>query len=221
MSVDPLNDTFIAKLRSCDLLQMNEDQTWRMRRYLVERIEELQETDQDQDWVRERRGYYTEHWRDDFFLLSELVESPIEQQLGGYILCISDGYNEVGIDLFPGAFPDPKFGTQIRCQQEVHGYRLDFLFKLNLNGDWKALNVECDGHPFHERTKEQAAADRRRDRFLTHEGFQVIRFAGSEIYNKPRKCAAEVEAILGSMMQGLLADHRMERRRRRPPAISD
>ncbi|MCH7888701.1 MAG: DUF559 domain-containing protein [Proteobacteria bacterium] len=199
---------------------MNERQTTRLREFLSDKLVELCEPDQDETWVQERRRYLEEHWYDDFCLLSELVESPIEQQLGGYLLCVSDGYTEVTADFLPGAFPDPDFGTYFRCQQELYGYRSDFVFKLNFFGDWKLLNVECDGHPFHERSKEQAANDRRRDRLLEFKGIRVIRFAGTEIYNSPRKCAAEVEAILSVTMRDLLAEHGKEIRRR-PPAIPD
>lgn len=216
--IQPLNDAAINLLKAHNLLQMNDDQIKRLQQFLVAKIEQLKSDDQNQPWVSERRKYYLEGWRDDFFLLSEIVESPIEQQLGGYLLCISDGYDWVKFDFAPGAFPDPDFGTYFRCQQDLYGFRLDFLFKTNMDADWKALNVECDGHPFHERTKEQAARDRRRDRYLINNGVQVIRFSGSEIYNKPRKCAAEVEAVLSGIMWDLLSEHGKSPRRR-PPVI--
>lgn len=55
-----------------------------------------------------------------------------------------------------------------------------------------SLLVECDGHDYHEKTKEQAAKDKSRDRFLASKGYHVLRFTGSEIYNKPHKCANEI-----------------------------
>ena len=48
--------------------------------------------------------------------------------------------------------------------------------------------VECDGHDFHERTKEQAAHDRRRDRYFVELGYKVLRFTGSEIWKDPQGC---------------------------------
>ena len=51
--------------------------------------------------------------------------------------------------------------------------------------------VECDGHNFHERTKEQAARDRRRDREIQERGFKVARFTGAEIWADPFGCAAQ------------------------------
>jgi hypothetical protein len=55
--------------------------------------------------------------------------------------------------------------------------------------------IEIDGHDFHERTKEQAAADRKRDRVLSALGYTVIRFTGSEVYAAPSDCAREAVAL--------------------------
>lgn len=52
--------------------------------------------------------------------------------------------------------------------------------------------LECDGHDFHERTKEQAKRDRRRDRWMQSEGWIVLRFTGSEIWTDARACGEEV-----------------------------
>jgi hypothetical protein len=52
------------------------------------------------------------------------------------------------------------------------------------------LVVELDGHDFHERTKEQASRDKRRDRDLSAIGVPVIRFSGSDIYKDPIEHAA-------------------------------
>ena len=48
--------------------------------------------------------------------------------------------------------------------------------------DEARLVVECDGFDFHERTKEQASRDRRRDRALQRAGFKVYRYTGSDIW---------------------------------------
>lgn len=45
--------------------------------------------------------------------------------------------------------------------------------------------IECDGHDFHERTKEQAARDRDRDRPVQEMGWRIMRFTGSELYREP------------------------------------
>lgn len=73
--------------------------------------------------------------------------------------------------------------------------RVDFLIcdPCLSNRDAKTICVvECDGHEFHERTKEQAAKDRKRDRDLQDMGFKVYRFTGSELFANPFKCAEQV-----------------------------
>jgi hypothetical protein len=55
----------------------------------------------------------------------------------------------------------------------------------------KNLIVECDGHDFHEKTKQQAIRDKRRDRILQSLGYRVFRFTGSEIHNDAIACAVE------------------------------
>lgn len=55
----------------------------------------------------------------------------------------------------------------------------------------ESLLVECDGHDFHERTKEQAARDRARDRELQSAGYMVFRFTGAEIWRDPVGCAVQ------------------------------
>lgn len=78
-------------------------------------------------------------------------------------------------------------------------YRVDFLLAPVMAEDHTAypnIVIECDGHNYHERTKEQAAKDRSRDRALQKEGYRVIRFTGSEIVSRPKRCAWEVVHIV-------------------------
>lgn len=96
-------------------------------------------------------------------------------------------------------------GLDLEQQVELGPYRVDFLIRSRDslgNMEW-GLVIEIDGHDFHERTKEQAAADRSRDRELTANGFRVIRFTGSEVYADPTRCALAVvnicEAIAGAV----------------------
>ena len=64
-------------------------------------------------------------------------------------------------------------------------YRADFLIPVFdvalLEG--MTFIIECDGHDFHEKTKEQAIKDKKRDRNFVTAGYVVMRFTGSEIYN--------------------------------------
>lgn len=51
--------------------------------------------------------------------------------------------------------------------------------------------VECDGHDYHERTREQASRDKRKDRELQAEGLDIFRFSGSDICRDAAGCAKE------------------------------
>lgn len=83
----------------------------------------------------------------------------------------------------------PVLGLQI----PVSNYRVDFLLVDDMaNGEPPLLlAIECDGHEFHSRTKQQAKRDRVRDRNLQAVGLHVMRFTGSEIWNNPAACADE------------------------------
>lgn len=77
-------------------------------------------------------------------------------------------------------------------------YRVDFYVNiaepdLRVSAD---VLVEVDGHEFHEKTKEQAAEDKKRDRDLTKEFGRVITFTGSEVYNDSLQCAREIILLL-------------------------
>ena len=83
--------------------------------------------------------------------------------------------------------PDRPLGC-IFPQVEIGEHRVDFLVVHNGGG----LVVECDGHDFHEKTKEQAAKDKARDRALQEYDLKVFHYTGSEIWRDPVKCAREV-----------------------------
>jgi very-short-patch-repair endonuclease len=130
------------------------------------------------------------------------IESPIEWMFANAIREV--GQYDIHF-LLPSSLPDfvgvlddqmlchkPFFGApQVTCGR----VRVDFMFMLRDYDEHAIpplLAVECDGHDFHEKTKEQAARDKARDRFLTQVGCHVMRFAGSEVAKNPRDCAQEV-----------------------------
>jgi very-short-patch-repair endonuclease len=86
-------------------------------------------------------------------------------------------------------------------QHQIGPYRVDFALVSRLAG---RVVIECDGHDYHERTKEQARHDKKRDRFMLAQGWKVLRFTGSEIYADAAKCVAEVRALLESLDQAEL-----------------
>lgn len=82
-------------------------------------------------------------------------------------------------------------------QAKIGKYRVDFLIfaKFDGRGPYKFV-IECDGHEFHEKTKEQAKRDRARDRALTMLGCIVFRFTGSDIWADALGCAHEVRRLI-------------------------
>lgn len=85
----------------------------------------------------------------------------------------------------------------VRTQQWIDQAQVDFVVRYPFYDQTFEAVVECDGHQFHEVTKQQAARDRKRDRDMQRAGYQVFRFTGSELNGAPRLCASEViEAIM-------------------------
>lgn len=90
-------------------------------------------------------------------------------------------------------------GIQMEPQRQIGGYRVDFAICVGR----RRVVVECDGHAFHEKTKQQAARDKRRDRELARLGWPTVRFTGSEIWNAAQTCARDVvEIVIGPLQAG-------------------
>lgn len=81
-------------------------------------------------------------------------------------------------------------------QHRVGNRRADFLIQCFTPRDPRQkqseIIVECDGYAFHDSNIEQKVKDKKRERELMAEGYQVLRFSGSEIYRDPLLCAQEV-----------------------------
>lgn len=121
-----------------------------------------------------------DRWSDDFDEGINKCKSPIEKIMYS-ILKQNDC-----IDVFP--------------QHKIDKYIVDFL--VSIGEDYKKIIIECDGHDFHEKTKEQAKHDKERDRYLISKGYPVFRFTGSEIYNNPLKVLQEIDNIIDSQCRG-------------------
>lgn len=123
-----------------------------------------------------------------FFYSLKECESPIEKIFFYYALRYSlNKYSDYNI----------YFCSQTEIEANGNDYRVDFYLQCenwdkdkhlpgNLGGD---VIIECDGHDFHEKTKEQVIRGNKRDYDLKMEGYEIIHFSGSEIYNEPKECA--------------------------------
>lgn len=122
-------------------------------------------------------------------------ESPIEQ-----ILAIQLNSVVRRIEMISEAC---LFEPQERISVNDKTYRVDFLMCALRGSRNIQYVIECDGHDFHEKTKEQAKKDKCRDRDLTSAGYKVLRFTGSEIYNSPNGCANEIsEIVIKDLLSG-------------------
>lgn len=137
---------------------------------------------------------------------AEIAESPIEKLFLAQILhpdTLCDFQARVEVLRPPSGLvahtePPPIRGIYVYPQITIGEFRVDFLLRSTLYGEAAHIIVECDGHEFHEKTKEQAQRDKARDRYLVSQGYRLIRFTGSEIYRDPEAVAREaIEILLG------------------------
>ena len=126
-------------------------------------------------------------------------ESPIEQLLWIRLLSefekIVSDFRSFDKDADIRLFPQ----KEVECRKNK--YRIDIAIEVDFMGKTYRFAIECDGHEFHEKTKEQALRDKKRQRDLTALGYHVIRFTGSEIWHKPSEAAWEaihlIEEVTG------------------------
>ena len=137
-------------------------------------------------------------WLEDDFmremrLIFALCESPIEQLLGAALLArVNDGYGGPLASFDAMRLRSETDGTRFTAQYRVLGYRTDFAFRTSYDGMEKFLVVECDGHDFHDRTKELASRDRARDRALLEAGIPVMRFTGADVWADAMGCVETI-----------------------------
>ncbi|ALN73550.1 endonuclease domain-containing protein [Aureimonas sp. AU20] len=134
----------------------------------------------------------------------QYCESPIEVAFGVAFVMAARSAG-VDVEIFPKSQANLRSGSKavfyITPQVDLLGYRADFVAGLYIANDKKMVVVECDGHAFHNITKETVSRDRRRDREMQAAGWRVLRFTGSDIHRSAFDCADEV-------MRNLLTMHR-------------
>lgn len=157
------------------------------------------------DKIKEYRNKAIESY---IFPLEELLQctnSPIEELFLSAFLVYHDLFT-IKLDTEGRDFALVKwYNNDIRIypQFEIEKYlTVDFVLKVT-NGklSGKIIVIECDGHDFHEKTKEQAKRDKQRDRKLTKLGYNILHFSGSEIYNNPKGCILEIDDLIIEMME--------------------
>lgn len=143
------------------------------------------------DKVKENVQIKVKNYKD--CLLSNLYncESPIEQLLALEMADLKSYlYSSESIKIL-------NYDNQVYIKCGNKKYRVDFLMEIafkynNQYDDILKLVIECDGHDFHEKSKEQVIQDNERDRDLQEEGYEILHFSGSEIYNDSLSCCAKI-----------------------------
>ena len=125
-------------------------------------------------------------------------ESPIEL---AFAAALSISSTISGFDVRWGRTPGdrPSSFLMIEPQAQIGEYRVDFLCAaIDARGFLlsECVVVECDGHEWHEKTKEQAARDKARDRYLQLHVAGVIHFTGSELFRAPGECVRETMEMI-------------------------
>jgi very-short-patch-repair endonuclease len=67
-------------------------------------------------------------------------------------------------------------------QSNIEGYIADFVVSFILPSIDIDYVIEIDGHDYHEKTKEQASRDKKRDRKMQSLFNTVFRYTGSDVY---------------------------------------
>lgn len=126
--------------------------------------------------------------------MGERIDSPIEQ-------IFITAFN---IYCFCMGLESRFLFSQQEIQIENKKYYADFLFEydpyVNPYNTKRKLVIECDGHNFHHKTKEQVTRDNEREYDLKMAGYEILRFSGSQIYNNPFKCAKEAYDYIQKMI---------------------
>lgn len=133
-------------------------------------------------------------------LIAEQCESPIEIGFAKGLLALRLTDRRIVFDALPSGPLLTEWEARVFAQHCVGNYRLDFAIHLTAKkggreiSEW--IGIECDGHDYHERTREQAKRDKSRDRELTASGIRMFRFTGSEIFENNIACAKQIQDYL-------------------------
>lgn len=122
------------------------------------------------------------------------ITSPIEQ-----IFFAQWYFSNISYGGFPYLTPQYKVGKfKTDFYVDVVGYFVNSTIpytteELNIISSTVPKRiVELDGHDFHEKTKAQVEYDKKRERFITSQGYIIHRFAGTEIVRNPFACVFEI-----------------------------
>ena len=145
--------------------------------------------------------------------LRDLCQSPIEELFlaalwagpSGWASFDQTAIESGGVVAAQRCDPTMHDHLYIHAQAPVGAYFADFMLTMQIKpgvlvkfpqGLSTRVAIELDGHDFHEKTRRQAAHDKKRDRYFTGESIPFLRFTGSEIHHNAEKCAADALEFL-------------------------
>lgn len=135
-------------------------------------------------WRRSFIAYRFDRTNADLEFAEEYTGSPIEKIT---YLQIAKMFNLYGM-----------YHLAVATQKEIGSFKVDFEITYEFNKEqYKKIVIECDGHEFHEKTKEQSSKDKKRDRELQKLGYTILRYSGSDIVNNPFQITKDLVEILG------------------------
>lgn len=167
-------------------------------------VENEPHVDRVKEFMAETVEEHALRYTEELASIVEKGESPIEQLLlialrGAAEMqpftqihfCLGEDLPErPNFDQSAFIYPQAKIGT-FRVDLAIWDASLPFELK-----NPRLMIIECDGHAFHEKTKEQVRRDKQRDRFFQSKGYKLLRYSGSEIWADPDHCADEIYSEL-------------------------
>jgi very-short-patch-repair endonuclease len=138
---------------------------------------------------------------------TRLCGSPIEQIMLAALMWTEYGYEKKLIEIAePGTRHEATQSNVVIAPQHLIGrHTVDFgIFVRFVANEEIRIVVECDGHDFHEKTKEQAARDKSRQCDLEIAGWRVMRFTGSMIWRDHKWCADRVAKLVTNELEAQL-----------------
>lgn len=122
-------------------------------------------------------------------------ESPIEEML---TIALNNHQKEMW---FLSTSCNYVVDNQVKIKCGTDNFRVDLLISCVVDNVEKHYAIECDGHEFHQKNKEQVSKDYRKDRILKMYGIDVLRFSGSDIFNDVDECVREIQKTIFSRKQ--------------------
>ena len=127
----------------------------------------------------------------------ETCESPIERKLLPHLVLLKPAM----LGHRWGSTLDNAVEVLLKPQHEIGDYRVDFAMIVRPAFDPRPslqVAIECDGHEFHDATKEAAARDKRRANDLQIAGWRLMRFSGRQIHENAAGCAEQVGFLINA-----------------------